>query len=351
MTEELRRDVSLLEQEKREKAMDRLRYEREIEQLEESWKKESHELLATISRLQEDNRKLEASLKETAKELQQTASVTSSSKSPVSRGELDWDLFEKLREVNEKQREQLRSKDKDYQDKVAQVESLSSQVDRLSDSNRELRRKAVHAADQMRCLAEERADLQAALNDQARNLDVLNKRLGLAQRDNQDLIRSKSPDMTNKIVVDLNDPNRPRFTVAELKEILCERNEHKARVSDLTDELALYRPKNSIANRVAAPVPAPVVVEDRRPEEEEPAAAEEDLPVQGPMPYEPEDAPWRRSSHGGGGRKRDSNIRRLYVVVVWLIFFFFRFRFSFFCFLFGPHFFTLGWLGFIDHAL
>lgn len=48
--------------------------------------------------------------------------------------------------------------------------------------------------------------------------------------------------MANKVIVDMNDPNRPRFTVAELKEILCERNELKARVSDLTDELALYRP-------------------------------------------------------------------------------------------------------------
>lgn len=48
--------------------------------------------------------------------------------------------------------------------------------------------------------------------------------------------------MTNKLVIDLNDPNRPRFTIAELKDILCERNELKARVSELKDELSLYRP-------------------------------------------------------------------------------------------------------------
>ena len=44
--------------------MDRLRYEKEIEQLEENWKKESTELLSMISRLQDDNRKLSSSLKE-----------------------------------------------------------------------------------------------------------------------------------------------------------------------------------------------------------------------------------------------------------------------------------------------
>lgn len=320
MNEELRRDVSLLEQEKREKAMDRLRYEREIEQLEENWKKESHELLATIGRLQEENRKLKSSLQETAKELQQTASV---SKSPVSR-EPDWDLFERLREVNEKQREQLRYKDKEFQDKLAELESLSSEVERLSESNKELRRKAVHSADQMRCLAEERADLQAALNDQSRNLDLLNKRLGLAQRDNQDLIHSKSPDLTNKLIVDLNDPNRPRFSVGELKEILCERNELKARVSDLMDELALYKPPPPVkhsstttkGSAALPPLPPPPPQESTGLCPAEPEAVDEDdtgdLPVQGPMPYEPDDAPWKRSgtSHPGG-RRRDSNIRRL----------------------------------------
>lgn len=64
--EELRNNISLLEHEKREKAVDRLRYEKEIEQLEENWKKESQELLSMISRLQDDNKKLSSSLKERA---------------------------------------------------------------------------------------------------------------------------------------------------------------------------------------------------------------------------------------------------------------------------------------------
>ena len=64
MIEELRTNISLLEHEKREKAVDRLRYEKEIEQLEENWKKESQELLLMISRLQDDNKKLSSSLKE-----------------------------------------------------------------------------------------------------------------------------------------------------------------------------------------------------------------------------------------------------------------------------------------------
>ena len=83
------------------------------------------------------------------------------------------------------------------------------------------------------------------------------------------------PDLTNKAVYDLDDPDRPRFTTAELKEILHERNELKARVSDLEDELELYRPK-------------PETVEDYK-----------DAPVQGPLPYEPDDAPWKKASESG----------------------------------------------------
>jgi len=112
----LRTNVTLLEHEKREKAVDRLRYEKEIEQLEENWKKESTELLSMISRLQDDNRKLSSSLKE--REEQNVP------KSPVRR-DPNWDLFEKMRESNEKHREQLRVRDKEYQDKMGETESVN----------------------------------------------------------------------------------------------------------------------------------------------------------------------------------------------------------------------------------
>jgi hypothetical protein len=39
--------------------------------------------------------------------------------------EPDWDLFEKLREANEKQRDMLRCRDKEYQDKLCESESVN----------------------------------------------------------------------------------------------------------------------------------------------------------------------------------------------------------------------------------
>ncbi|XP_043096835.1 RILP-like protein 2 isoform X1 [Puntigrus tetrazona] len=45
----------------------------------------------------------------------------------------------------------------------------------------------------------------------------------------------------NKLVVDLKDPNRPRFTMQELKEVLQERNKLKAQLMVTQEELQLYK--------------------------------------------------------------------------------------------------------------
>lgn len=110
---------------------------------------------------------------------------------------------------------------------------------------RELKRKQRQAQMQARGLVEERADFLAQLQDQNRELINLRSRLGLARKENEDLTKCQTtyPDLVNKAVYDLDDPNRPRFTTTELKEVLHERNELKAKVSDLEDELELYRPK------------------------------------------------------------------------------------------------------------
>ncbi|XP_054628637.1 RILP-like protein 2 [Dunckerocampus dactyliophorus] len=45
----------------------------------------------------------------------------------------------------------------------------------------------------------------------------------------------------NQLVVDLSDPNRPRFTMQELKEVLQERNQLKAQLMVAQEELQLYK--------------------------------------------------------------------------------------------------------------
>jgi hypothetical protein len=79
-----------------------------------------------------------------------------------------------------------------------------------------------------------RACSSLQLNDNHREITTLTRQLGSAAQERDD-ISSQSNE---------SDANRPRFNLSELKDILKERNSLKARVSDLEDELAMFRPRD-----------------------------------------------------------------------------------------------------------
>ena len=60
-------------------------------------------------------------------------------------------------------------------------------MEKTVQSNRDLRRRQRNSANQMRCLIDERAELQAALQEEQRMTTVLRQRLGLAVKENEDL--------------------------------------------------------------------------------------------------------------------------------------------------------------------
>ncbi|XP_043270999.1 RILP-like protein homolog isoform X2 [Venturia canescens] len=278
--QELTAKISQLETDKIGKAEDRQRFEKEVEQTEEHWRQESRDLVGMVTRLQDENRRLSAALQESRSDTQDSAFTAASQ-------EVDIAVLQHLRSMIDKQRDQIRARDRELSQKNMEIENLTVQVEKLSSLGRELKRKQRQAQMQSRGLVEERADFLAQLQDQNRELINLRARLGLARKENEDLTKSHCyPDLTNKVVYDLDDPDRPRFTTAELKEILHERNELKARVSDLEDELELYRPKPETG------IPA-ILTNVYAPEDER------DLPVQGPLPDEPDDAPWKKSSESG----------------------------------------------------
>ncbi|XP_044738102.1 RILP-like protein homolog isoform X2 [Chrysoperla carnea] len=264
--QELKSRIAQLETDKIEKAEYRERFEKELEIIDEQWRNESKELVSLVSRLQEENRRLAKSSTE-----------SDSDKSAVSTPTQEIAMLERLRALVDKQRDELRAKEKIILERNEDIENLSSQVERLSATTRELRRKQRALQTQTRTLCDERADFLVQMQDQQRELNVLRKRFNVASKQAEDLakVHSEIPDLSNKIVYDLDDPNRPRFTTTELKAIFNERNELKARISDLEEELDGYRPKE----KVETPI-------------------DDDAPVQGPLPYEPDDAPWKKSESG-----------------------------------------------------
>lgn len=246
LVEDLRRTIEHLEHEEHKKNDERHKYAKDIEQVEEHFKQETRDYLTTIKRLQEENRKLSSSL---------TAATEKDSAFSEDESYIEIDLVNKLQSIVEKQREQIRTLDSGLSDVKADLDELRGQHERLSSSNKELRRKQRQSQSQMHCLVDERAELQVALQDQQRETQALAKRLGLAARENEELAQSANvePDLKGKVVYAVDDPNRPRFTLAELKDILQERNNLKARVSDLEDELELYRPSAKCLNTSSSP--------------------------------------------------------------------------------------------------
>lgn len=106
---------------------------------------------------------------------------------------------------------------------------MNLQIERLKNSGRESRRRQKVLQVQVRTLCEERADFLAQLQDQHREIVALKKRLGIAEKENEDLAKS-------------HDEFRPRYTTSELKEIIAERDELKSRISDLEQELKCCQP-------------------------------------------------------------------------------------------------------------
>lgn len=112
-------------------------------------------------------------------------------------------------------------------------------MERLTNAGRESRKRQKLLQVQVRSLVEERADFLAQLQDQHREIISLRKRLGITEKENEDLSKCQEENS-----------NCARFSTAELKEILNERDDLKVMVSELQEELKLYKPPDTDANKV-----------------------------------------------------------------------------------------------------
>lgn len=117
---------------------------------------------------------------------------------------------------------------------------MTIQLERFKSSGRDTRRRCTMLQTQVKTLCEERADFLAQLQDQCREINNLRKRLGLAEKENEDLVMSQD-DV-------LNDPNRPRYTTRELKELLNERDELLTTIENLNEELRALKPTEIAGN-------------------------------------------------------------------------------------------------------
>lgn len=131
-------------------------------------------------------------------------------------------MIQKLKEQVDKQRNEIKQKNQEIQEKTESFEQCLVEIENIKHHSLETKKRSKALQSQVQNLCEERADFLAKIQDQHREVTSLKKKLGI-MIENEDLEKDES--------------TIPRFTIAELKEVLAERNDLKNRVNDLEEEL------------------------------------------------------------------------------------------------------------------
>ncbi|XP_062268493.1 RILP-like protein 1 isoform X4 [Platichthys flesus] len=316
-TEELRLELDRLRLERLERQEKERRHKKELELVEDVWRGEAQDLLTQIAQLQEENQSLltNMSIKDPMSEedLQRHEGMT----------ERERQVMKKLKEVVDKQRDEIRAKDRELTLKNEDIEALQQQQSRLMKINHDLRHKISVVEAQGKALIEQKVELEAGAQARGQEVSALRQEVSRlrerlqgelpdqnpeeptpqppspAERGKAATVGasggwSQRPDLSELMCggvdpaplslpgslspeghedgdeeseeeavllwealceeemggLDPQDPNRPRFTLQELRDVLHERNELKAKVFLLQEELTYYRSDETVDEAV-----------------------------------------------------------------------------------------------------
>uniref|UniRef100_A0A8C9QE38 RILP-like protein 1 n=1 Tax=Spermophilus dauricus TaxID=99837 RepID=A0A8C9QE38_SPEDA len=263
--DELRLELDRLRLERMDRIEKERKHQKELELVEDVWRGEAQDLLSQIAQLQEENKQLMTNLSHkdvsfSEEEFQKHEGMSR-----------ERQVMKKLKEVVDKQRDEIRAKDRELGLKNEDVEALQQQQTRLMKINHDLRHRVTVVEAQGKALIEQKVELEADLQTKEQEMGSLRAELGkLRERLQGEFSQNgeEEPETepggeecvsdTEKMAMDLKDPNRPRFTLQELRDVLHERNELKSKVFLLQEELAYYKSEEmEEENRI--PPPPPIV--------------------------------------------------------------------------------------------
>ncbi|XP_045922339.1 RILP-like protein 1 isoform X1 [Micropterus dolomieu] len=264
-TEELRLELDKLRLERLDRLEKEKKHRKELELVEDVWRGEAQDLLSQIAQLQEENKSLltNMSIKDPMSEedLQRHEGMT----------ERERQVMKKLKEVVDKQRDEIRAKDRELTLKNEDIEALQQQQSRLMKINHDLRHKISVVEAQGKALIEQKVELEAGAQARGQEVTALRQEVTrLRERLQGDLPAQnleepppQPPSPAEEALceeesggLDPKDPNRPRFTLQELRDVLHERNELKAKVFLLQEELAYYK-SDETEDEIVTPSPSP----------------------------------------------------------------------------------------------
>ncbi|XP_032953662.1 RILP-like protein 1 isoform X1 [Rhinolophus ferrumequinum] len=264
--DELRLELDRLRLERMDRIEKERKHQKELELVEDVWRGEAQDLLSQIAQLQEENKQLMTNLSHkdvsfSEEEFQKHEGMS----------ERERQVMKKLKEVVDKQRDEIRAKDRELVLKNEDVEALQQQQTRLMKINHDLRHRVTVVEAQGKALIEQKVELEADLQTKEQEMGSLRAELGKLRDRLQGELRQNGEEgpetelggeecvsEAEKLAMDFKDPNRPRFTLQELRDVLHERNELKSKVFLLQEELAYYK-SEEIEEENRIPQPPPIV--------------------------------------------------------------------------------------------
>lgn len=211
----------------------------ELETIEEQWHNETKELRELVNRLQDDNRRLKQC--DTAKQLNDDWTTGKSQEATPSTNllnESDYQKLQRLRGQMEKQRDELMCRDQEIEEKNSEIENFNIQLERLRNTNRDSRKRQKLLQTQVRTLLDERSDLLLQIQDQTREINVLRRSIGFGE--SEDLMRTAGACA-----------GISQLSNNDLRQLLIEQDNLKAKVKGLETELKQYKPVQVAATPIS----------------------------------------------------------------------------------------------------
>ncbi|XP_033970943.1 RILP-like protein 1 [Trematomus bernacchii] len=201
---------------------------RELQQKEQQWKTRCEELQVQAQQLQDDREELQSRLK-----------GSHAQEDRVQRQERE--VMLKLKEVVDKQRDELRAKVQEITTISKEVEALQEQLERFMKMNAELRHKQNVLQAQLKSVVERKADMEADLKEKTKEIENLQTQLDRTNSNGPSSRNQTASESKKQSTVEQKDPDPPCFTKKEVRDIIFERNELKTNLFLVQEELNYYQ--------------------------------------------------------------------------------------------------------------
>uniref|UniRef100_H3CCS3 Rab interacting lysosomal protein n=1 Tax=Tetraodon nigroviridis TaxID=99883 RepID=H3CCS3_TETNG len=221
----------------------------ELQQTEQQWRRRCEELQIQVRQLQEDKNELHDQLK--GNHAQEGRGHQHPPRDRVQRQERE--VMLKLKEVVDRQRDELRAKVQQLTTVSKEVEALQEQLERFMKMHGVRHKQDVLQA-QLRSSVERKADMEADLKEKTKAIERLSARLSgstprtSSERDPDGLpsvppVQSPPDSASHPEPVGggAKDPDQPCFTKKEVRDIIFERNELKTNLFLVQEELSYYQ--------------------------------------------------------------------------------------------------------------